>query len=318
VKAVVVETFGPPGVLQVRDVPEPRPGSGEVVIESRLISVTFVETQVRAGRPPNPAMLPELPYTPGNGVGGTITHLGPGVDAELLGCVAVATTGGRGGYAEQALVRADDLLLVPDGLKLSSAVALLADGRTALALLRTTPIQAGEPVLVLAAAGGVGACLVQLAKHAGARVYGAASTDAKREAVRALGADLVADYSASDWADTLRKKAGEMAVVFDGVGGALGEQAAGLLNPGGRLCRFGMASGTFAQPVPADVVESEPLRLAPDTMRALSQKAMDLAAQGQLRPLIGQVLPLEQAADAHRLMEQRAVVGKTLLKPGRL
>src|SRR5437762_430213 len=141
-RAIVVREFGPPAVLVPEEMPEP---SGEVLVDVELANITFVETQIRSGRPPNPAMAPALPYIPGNGVGGTVD-----------GRRVIAATGGSGGYTERAAVASDALIDVPDGLELSDAVALLADGRTAMMLLRNGEVRAGETVLVEAAAGGVG------------------------------------------------------------------------------------------------------------------------------------------------------------------
>jgi NADPH2:quinone reductase len=130
-------------------------------------NITFVETQMRAGRPG--PFKPELPVIPDNGVGGVV---GNGVDRDLVGSMVVTSTGGSGGYAERVAVDASGLIEVPEGLALDTAVALLADGRTATALVRAAAISSGERVLVEAAAGGVGSLLVQLAKAAEPRSSG--------------------------------------------------------------------------------------------------------------------------------------------------
>ncbi|HYC82778.1 MAG TPA: NADPH:quinone reductase, partial [Solirubrobacterales bacterium] len=142
--AIVVDRFGGPEVLTPADVEAWPPGPGKVAIEVELASVTFVETQLRAGRPPNPAMMPRLPWIPGNGVAGTVSALGEGVAEELLGRWVVSTTGGAGGYAAQAEADAAAPIPVPDGLPLESAAALLADGRTATMLADAAASQAGE------------------------------------------------------------------------------------------------------------------------------------------------------------------------------
>ncbi len=178
-RAVVLDGFGPPECLHVVEVAEPVAGPGQVVVAVELASVTFVETQVRAGRPPNPAMLPDLPAVLGNGVGGTIVETGAGVDDALLGHEVVTTTGGSGGYAERVVVGADAVVEVPAGVALPDAVALLADGRTAVGLVDAAELRPGATVLVLAAAGGVGGLLVQLARAAGAVVVAAAGSARK-------------------------------------------------------------------------------------------------------------------------------------------
>jgi NADPH2:quinone reductase len=317
-RAVVVRRHGPPAVLVAEAVPEPAPGEGEVLIDVEVANVTFVETQVRAGRPPNPAMLPELPAIPGNGVGGVVAAVGPGVDAGLLGRRVVSSLNGTGGYAERAVAAADRLVEVPTELALRDAVALLADGRTALSLVRRAEPRAGETVLVEAAAGGVGTLLVQLARAAGARVVALAGGERKLALARELGADVAVDYRSADWAERVRAEAGEVDVVFDGVGGSIGPAAFGLLRAGGRFCLFGMASGSPTRIAPEEaaardvaVLESGPP--SPQELVALTRAALDIGAAGGLRPVIGQALPLERAADAHAAIEARSTVGKTLL-----
>ena len=191
-RAVVMREFGPPEVLEPAEVDEVRAGPDEVVIDVELANVTFVETQVRAGKPPHPSMLPALPAILGNGVGGTVAGAGSGVEA---GRRVVASLNGTGGYAERVAVPTARLIEIPDGMPLRDAVALLADGRTALALAGRAGLRAGDTVLVEAAAGGVGTLLVQLARNAGARVVALAGQSRKLAIARDLGADLAVDYS---------------------------------------------------------------------------------------------------------------------------
>jgi Alcohol dehydrogenase GroES-like domain len=131
VRAVVLLEFGSPEALVAAEVPDPVPGQGQVLIEVEIANITFVETQVRAGRAPNPAMAPRLPAILGNGVGGVVASVGAGVDPSLVSRRVVTSTGGSGGYAERVAVEAAGLIAVPDELGLAEAVALLADGRTA-------------------------------------------------------------------------------------------------------------------------------------------------------------------------------------------
>ena len=221
-KAVVLRAFGPPSQLQLADVPEPTPGSGQALIDVGFASITFVDTQIRAGRPPNPATLPRLPVVLGNGVGGVVAAVGDAEHAALVGRTVVAGLGGSGGYAERVVADVAALVDVPSNVSLRDAVALLADGRTAMLLLRAAAVRSGEAVLVEAAAGGVGSLLVQLGRNAGARVIGAAGSARKLSVVSSLGAEMVVDYSMADWAEQLRAACGGSDVVFDGVGGGIG------------------------------------------------------------------------------------------------
>jgi NADPH2:quinone reductase len=318
VRAAVVREFGPPGVLQPEQARAPAPGEDEVVVDVEIANVTYVDTQIRAGRPPHPSMLPELPAILGNGVGGVVAEVGAGVAAAWIGRRVVASLNGRGGYAERAVAPAPRLIDVPDGMALRAAVALLADGRTALSLVQLAALRPGETVLVEAAAGGVGSLLVQLARNAGARVVALAGGERKLTLVRELGADVGIDYREGDWAGLVRDAVGEVDVVFDGVGGQTGLAAFGLLRAGGRFCPFGMASGSFA-PVAAEDAEVRQIALlrsaaaSPERLVELSREALAEGAAGRLQPVIGQERALEDAAAAHAAIESRLTVGKTLL-----
>ncbi len=308
--------FGGPEVLVAGDAPDPVPGPGQVLIDVEYANITFVETQLRADSGPFSL---ELPVIPGNGVGGVVTAVGAGVDPGMAGRRVVSSMGGSGGYAELAVVDAGALVEVPEGVALDEAVALLADGRTAVSLVRTVGVGEGDRVLVEAAAGGVGSLLVQLARAAGARVVAAAGGAAKLELARELGAEAAVDYREPDWPERVREAFGGLDVVFDGVGGQIGASAFELLDPGGRMLRFGLASGEWAA-ISEDAaaerrVELVPMaRPTPEEMRAQTETALAEAAAGRLRPVIGQRFPLERAADAHAAIESRQTVGKTLLE----
>lgn len=315
-RAVMLSEFGPSSVLMPVDLPDPVPDSGQVVVRVAFASITFVETQVRVGRPPNPAMAPELPVVLGNGVGGVVDAVGAGADPALIGARVVTTTGGHGGYAQRCAVPAAGLIPIPDTLAIDEAVALLADGRTAVALTETAGPQAGETVLVEAAAGGVGSLLVQLAVYAGARVVALAGGARKLQVARDLGAEVAIDYLRPGWPTAVRDGVGAVDVVYDGVGGQVGRDAFGLLAPSGRYAGFGMASGSFAA-IPADT-RPEITRLTvgpvtPERSGQLTRRAFDLAVAGALHPVIGQRFALDRAADAHAAIEARATIGKTLL-----
>ncbi|WP_206790183.1 zinc-binding dehydrogenase [Amycolatopsis sp. MtRt-6] len=308
-RAVWLREFGGPEVLVPGEAPDPVPGPGQVLVEVCFANITFVETQFRAGAPGPFRASP--PVIPGNGVGGVIGAVGPGVEPGLVGQRVVTATGGSGGYAERVAVDAAAVFEVPPALSLDAAVALLADGRTATGLVHATRVRPGDRVLVEAAAGGVGSLLVQLAKAAGATVIGAAGGPAK--VARVLGADAVVDYLRPDWTSSV----GPLDVVFDGVGGAIGTAAFGLLRRGGRMAAYGLAGGSWAE-VSEEDAAARGVSLVrsigtPAELRAFTESALAAAAAGDLVPVIGQRFPLEKAADAHAAIESRATVGKTLL-----
>ena len=312
-RAVVIREFGPPEVLEPGEVADVRAGPDDVVIDVEFAGVTFVETQVRAGRPPHPSMLPALPAILGNGVGGTV-----GEGSLWSGRRVVASLNGTGGYAERAVSAVARLIGVPDGLATRDAIALLADGRTALALAGRAELRAGETVLVEAAGGGVGTLLVQIARRAGARVVALAGQPRKLALARDLGADVTVDYSRDGWERQVHDVVGEVDVVFDGVGGDIGLAAFGLLGAGGRFCPFGMASGSFA-PVTPELAQDRQVTVragaggSPEHLAALARMALAEAAAGRLRPVVGQEFELRDAARAHAAIEARETVGKTLL-----
>ena len=288
--AVILRKFGSPDELVPAEVPDPAAGPGQVVIGVEFASITFVETQIRSGHPPHESMAPALPVIPGNGVGGRVISVGEATDTALLGRRVVSTTGGSGGYAEQVAVSAAGLISVPAGVTTADAVALLADGRTAMALMAAAAIQPGETVLIEAAAGGVGSLLVQLAGSTRAKVVAAVGGPAKMAVATGLGADVTVDYLVSAWPDRVRSETGSVDVVFDGVGGNIGQAAFGLLGDGGRFLTFGMASGQFAL-ISGDAAAARQISVqrgvpvSPERMRELSLAALNAAAAGSLRPV---------------------------------
>ena len=312
-RAVWLTEFGGPEVLVAGEAPDPVAGEGQALIEVGFANVTFVETQMRSGGGPAPVRL-EPPVIPGNGVGGVVAAVGAGVDGRLVGRRVVTSTGGTGAYAERVAVDAAALFAVPDGLALDDAVALLADGRTATMMVDAAGPRPGERVLVEAAAGGVGTLLVQLAKASGAVVVAAAGGPHKTDVAMRLGADEAVDYRDPGWAG----KVDGVDVVFDGVGGDVAREAFTLLGSGGRMVSFGLASGEWAG-IPDEDAAGRGVALVrpsatPDRLREFTSRALDEAAKGRLRPVIGQRFPLDGAADAHRAIESRSTIGKTLLE----
>jgi NADPH2:quinone reductase len=311
-RAVWLRAFGAPTELRAEETPEPVPAPGTALVDVAYANITFVETQVRTGTGP---FRPALPTIPGNGVGGVVRAVGDGGDPALVGTRVVGSTGGSGGYAEVALVPLDVLYPVPDALALDAAVAVLADGRTASLLVEAAAIRPGERVLIEAAAGGVGTLLIQLAKAAGATVIALAGGSRKTELARSLGADQAIDYLDSAWPEQLDAP---VDVVFDGVGGATGRAAfEQLRSHGGRILTYGLASGEWTSLTEDEAADRGVTIIrptaGPEAMRRLTESALDAAADGTLRPIIGQRYPLERADEAHTAIEERRTVGKTLL-----
>ncbi|MFD3806752.1 zinc-binding dehydrogenase [Streptomyces sp. NPDC058619] len=320
-RATQAREFGGPEVLVPVEVPDPVAGPGQVLVAVAAVDTIFVETQVRSGW--GQEFFPITPpYVPGGGIAGTVRATGEGVDPGWTGRRVVASIGSTGGYAELAVAPVEALAAVPDGVSLTDAAALVHDGVTATKLLDTTALKPGEQVLVVGASGGMGTVLVQLAKAAGARVVGVARGERKTALVRELGADAVIDGAAPDWARQAREAlgGGGADVVLDGVGGEIGLAAYALVADGGRFSAHGAPTGGFAPVDPADAA-ARGVRLLGigDVQMTVPQHAgfaagvLRSAAAGDLRPVIGGTFPLDQAAAAHRAIESRTLLGKTVI-----
>jgi NADPH2:quinone reductase len=319
-RVVEVTRFGGPEVLAVREVADPAPADGQVLIDVAAADVLFVDAAIRSGWGSEWFSVTP-PYVAGNGVAGTVRAVGPGVDAAWVGRRVLAQTGANGGmsptggYAEQAVVVASALVAVPDRLALPEALALLHDGPTVVSILDSAELRPGQRVLITAAGGSLGTLLVPLAKAAGAEVIGAARGARKLDFVREWGADTVVDYTRPGWTSGV----GEVDVVLDGAGGDIGGEAFTIVRRGGRLLAYGSPGGDFARIDPAEAERREVrvvgiLELGKDLDRQDAVAEMlRRAAAGEVTPLVGQTFPLAEAEAAHRAIAARETVGKTLL-----
>jgi NADPH:quinone reductase len=318
VKAVVVRRFGGPEVLALEDVREPQPAAGEVRIRVALAGVNFTDAERRAGLNPEVA----LPWIPGTEAAGVVDAAGPEADASLIGRRVAAITGSC--YAEATLARVDQLMPLPDAVGWEAGAAFAVQGLTAYHLLHTAArVRSGESVLVHAAAGGVGSWCVQLARQAGARVFGACSTADKAGIARALGADEAFVYGPG-LAAALRERTGGRGVdvVLDSVGRDTQEASLAALAPFGRLVHYGTASG---RPAPIDVEDLYERSLQvgaywlrtvhpPEAVRRAVAALLEGLADGSLRAPALTVVPLADAAAAHQALESRQTHGKILLR----
>jgi NADPH:quinone reductase len=321
--AIRMHSFGDPSVLSLDSLPDLEPSEGEVRIAVEACGVHLLDTSLRRGEVGPPLPLPELPTVPGREVAGVVDRVGPAVPADRVGRRVVAHLGPvPGGYAAQAVVAESSLFEVPDHVGFPEAVAAVGTGRTALAVAELEPASADDVVLVPSAAGGLGWLLVQSALAAGATVVAAAG-GSRTSALAPLGASLVVDYSASEWAARVRSEVGPVSLVWDGVGGAVGQEALELLRPGGRLVMFGWSAGTPTQVSTADLVRlgisaswSLGARIAalPGGVPGLAARALDRVASGAWRPLVS-TYPLAEAARAHADLEGRRALGKVVLVP---
>lgn len=314
-RAVQAKEFGGPEVLVPVTLPGPVPGPGEVLIDVAYIDTIFVETQIRTGWgreffPTTP------PYVPGGGVSGVVAALGPEVPEEWLGRRVASYV--QGGYASQAVAATSALTVVPDGLDLLPAAALVHDGVTASGLIELTAVAPGDRVLILGASGGMGTLLVQLACSRGALVVGLARGEEKLALVKELGAEAAVDVSGTDWPERARAALdGAADVVLDGVGGQLGATALLLTADAGRFSAHGAPSGAFATVDTEDAVHRgiklfgiADVQFSPTELHRLTTYAFEEAMAGRLRPMIGEVFELERASAAHAVIEGRGWWGR--------
>ncbi|MBB6411676.1 quinone oxidoreductase family protein [Mesorhizobium sangaii] len=325
-KAIQLSRFGGPDVLEAVDLPSPVPQSGEVMIRVHAAGINFFEVLMRRD---GYAVTPQLPMILGVEAAGFVEAVGHGVDASLLGARVAAplfvSQRPHSGYAEQVTIDADLIVLLPDALSFEDATALMVQGLTALHLLRQSP-PGGKSVLVPAASGGVGSLLVQLARLKGARkVVAAAGSKAKLDLALSLGADVAVDYVKPDWPAHVRDITdGQGAdIIYDTVGGALTAALLQALAPGGELVfaalgRYALA----ASDLESMIGRSQSLRgfallplLSADTLKASLSELFQMAASGRLQVTIGGRFPLDQAGEAHRLLDERRSTGKVVLIP---
>lgn len=334
-QAIRAHQFGSPDVLTYETIPTPAPGPGEILIRVESAAVNYADLMRRSATPyPFPTT---LPYIPGSEVAGTVEALGAGVAGPPLGTPVFALVGADGstGYAQYAVANAAQVIPISPGLSMDEACGLVVAGATALLILKQVArLQPGETVLIPGAGGGVGLYAVQLAKLLGAGlVIGAASSAAKRAAAQAHGADAVIDYTQPDWAEQVHELTGGRGVdvALEMSGGAIFAQSLRCLAPFGRLVVFGMAG---REPLHFDAAAQMAFFYSPALNHSLHGFNLGLwfglqpaAAVGALEELIGyaatgrvqipvaHLLPLAQAAEAHRLIEARATTGKVVLKP---
>lgn len=316
-KAIRIHELGDADVLRLEEVEKPALIAGAVLIKTEVAGINYADTMLRKG---TYLTRPSLPFTPGFEVAGRIEAVGEGVEGLSIGQRVMAKMPG-GGYAEYAVVKAEQVTPVPDGLEFGTATALLAQGLTALGLLEG--LHAGQSILVHAAAGGVGSLLVQLAKLKGAYVIGTASNSEKLEIVKGLGADAGVNYTDADWPEQVKAATPNGAgvdLLIEMVGGEVGEQNVKCLAPGATMIVYGAASGKDF-PISALGLLGKQLTvrgytLYGETEATLAEFTRELMAhvkENRLKVIV-QEFPLEEAAAAHRAIEGRRTTGKVVLR----
>ena len=317
--------FGGPEVLKVEEAEVPTPGPGQVLVKAEAIAANFVDTKYRRGPESGVIFNRPLPGKPTGDVVGTIETLGEGVDSHQVG-QRVAALAAEDAYADFVLADAQWLATVPEGLDVGSATMLPMGAPVALRTLRTGNLIEGETVLVHSAAGGIGHLAVQLAKLAGAgTVIATASSEAKLEFAGKYGADHGINYTNEDWTDQVRKVAPKgVDVVLDAVGGDILLRSFEVLAPYGRIVIYGAATGELVSVPVASIFGLKSIagfnltawRLTrPAQARAEMDELAKLFAVGKLTSAVHTTVSLDEAAEAHRLLDDRSVLGRVLLQP---
>jgi len=319
-RAIQFHSKGGPDVLQLDEISVPSPGPGEVRVGLRFAGVNFIDTYFRSGLyDPGP-----LPARVGKEGAGVVTAVGSGVTSPCVGD-RVAFWSATGSYADEVLLPATQALPLPAALSFELGAALPLQGMTAHYLVHgIRPVAPGDTVLIHAAAGGVGLLATQLAKRAGARVFGTCSTPEKAALARAAGCDEVILYNRTSFAEVVLAATGGTGVdlTIDGVGQSTFLDSVRATRVRGTVIVFGQSSGMIAPFSPRPVLGSRTLVSAslfdyartPEELAERSSFVFDLAAAGALDVRIDSIFPLDRAEDAHRRLESRASAGKVLVE----
>lgn len=322
-KAMRTTTAGAPSVLQLQDIPQPKPGPGEALVRVGAAGVNFADIYMRSGAVPVP-----LPFTPGIEGSGTVEAVGDGVSDVKPGDRVAYAGRGLGSYAEYDVMKAAQLAPLPKEVSFEDGAAVILQGMTAHYLVHEFyRVQRGSTVLIHAAAGGMGLILVQWLKHLGAVAIGTVSTDEKAKIAREAGADHVIVYTKQDFAEEAKKLTEGKGVhyIIDGVGKTTFAKNLDALRHRGWATVFGMASGP-AEPLAPNSLMTKSITISGGalfnyvvTRDELLTRARDVFTglrEGWLKLRIDRAFPLAQAAEAHRLLEGRQTTGKLILKTG--
>lgn len=323
-RALLCTEIGPIDALAVHDVPSPRAGAGEVVVDVKASALNFPDALMVRGLY---QMKPPVPFAPGMEIAGVVKEVGDGVTAFAPGDRVMGFPG-FGGFAEEVATPADRLTPLPEALSFETAAAFgIAYGTSLHALQDCGALAAGESLLVLGASGGVGLAAIEIGKAMGARVIAAASNAAKLEACRRAGADVLVDYAKDDLRARLKDAAGDAGVdvVYDAVGGAHAEPAFRSTAWGGRFLVVGFAAGEIPK-IPLNLALLRERRIVgvfwgdwtrrdPAGHRRNVERLVAWIAEGRLRPLVSERVGLDGAAGALARMANREVVGKVVVLP---
>ena len=320
-KAVQITEFGGPEVMKYQDLPDLSPNEGQALVQIEAVGVNYTDTYSRSGV--NPTTLPWVVGVEGAGV---VKQVGPNVTQVREGD-SVVYCGIPGSYAEQAIVPADRLIKIPQGLDSKASAAAMLQGMTAHYLCHSTyQVKQGDKVLVHAGAGGVGLLLIQMVKRLGGYVFSTVSTDAKAQLAKDAGADEVILYTSQNFAEEINKATNGQGVevVYDAVGQTTFDGSINSLARRGYMVLYGQASGPVPPVDPRVLGNGSKFLTRPGlgdytvTRQELDQRAgdvLDWVKSGELKLRIEHVMALSEASEAHRQLESRLTTGKVVLIP---
>ncbi len=341
-KALAFNEFGGPEKLRLQDVPDPKIGPGDVLVRVRACGLNHLDLFVREGIP---ALKTPLPFWSGCDIAGDVAEVGSAVQGVKVGdrvainpnltcgrcefclqgedslCVRYGILGEHepGGFAELVRVRGGNVLPLPDHVAYEDAAAFILVNLTAWRMVVTqAAVRPGEDVLILGVGGGVSSAAVQIAKLCGARVWVTSSSDAKLERARALGADEGINYATADWAKVVLEKTARRGVdvLIENVGASTWRQSLRSLKKGGRLVTCGATTGPIGE-TDIRIVFWNQLRIIGSTMgnRKEFDAVMTQLFRGRLKPIVDDVVPLEDGAAAQKKLAEGKQFGKIVLKP---
>ena len=325
-KAVVCKAWGLPDTLVVEELPDPQPGPGQVALDIMAAGVNFPDVLIIQGKYQSK---PELPFTPGSELSGVVSAVGEGVVSFKEGDKVIAFTS-HGAFAQKIVVPAHSLMHMPPGMDFDTAAAItLTYGTSHHAVVDRAALKAGETMLVLGAAGGVGLAAIEIGKALGARVIAAASTDEKLAVCRAHGADATINYSTEDLREAIKAATGGKGpdVIYDPVGGIYAEPAFRSIGWRGRYLVVGFANGDIPKlPLNLTLLKGASLmgvfwgefaKREPKANMGAMRELMGWLAEGKIKPLISARYALADAGKALSDMAARKVTGKVVIQPGR-
>lgn len=336
-KAAFVTRFGPPEVLEIREVPRPEPRGGEVLVRVKRIGLNFAEVFGRLGVYPG---IPDPPFIPGIECSGVVESVGSGVKGIKPGDRVIVFSK-QGSYAEFVCTRSEHVVQMPPAMSFEAAAALFVTYFSAYhGLITLANLRKGEKVLIHAGAGGVGTAAIQVARHLGAEVFTTVGSDEKIETAKSQGADHVVNYRSRDFGEFVRGKSGGYGVdvVLDSVGGSAFKKGWKLLAPMGRYVLFGFAAVTGARTINKIKAFAEAIRVPwiyppgmvtknvalmgfnlyflthkTEYFRGVSQTVLQWYSRKIINPVLGRRFAFEQIVEAHAFLQSRKSIGKIIV-----